>query len=207
MGSSSTPKQKETAAEATAAKNAQARWSERMSDGYVDLEKRQIADSGRDMTTVIHGRSNADLARAERVANAAARPDAADIDAVGETVGQALTDSAVDSSRAGIQYKDSKRMNTVRIGNDMAVSTTNTLGDLAVMANRRATEKLQNKIAISNSKMQAGMQAVGGAIQGHTLKKEGYGFSFKDGLTHKDPKRLQSGVGGYGFVANKLGVL
>ena len=84
------PDQQETAAEKIAAQNASQRWSERVNDGYLDLEKRQIADSTRDMTSVIHGRASADVARQERAAYAAAQPTEASLDQVGNTTGQAL---------------------------------------------------------------------------------------------------------------------
>lgn len=199
-----TPEQKETAAEKISAENASQRWSERINDGYLDLEKRQITDSTRDMTSVIHGRANADLARGERAAYAAAGRTTADMDQVGNTTGQALAATAVDSSAAGLKYSDSKRINTVRIGNNMAASTTSTLGDLAALANRNAGEKLQNQVMVSNAKMQAGMQVVGGAVQGYNMKKAGYDFNLKEGVTHtgKDGQKV---VDGYGFVSKKLG--
>ncbi len=217
MSKGSAPAQKETAQEQIAAKNASARWSERINDGYLDLEKRQIADSTRDMTSVIHGRSNADVARAERVAYETATPDAASLDSVGNTVGEALGASAVDSSRAGLKYSDAKRMNTVRIGNNMAATTTSTLGDIATQANRTASEKLQNKILVNNAKMQAGMKALGGAIEGYNLKQAGYGFDLKNGMTQDkskikgynpdtDPEPFQDKVSlGYGSIVKKLG--
>lgn len=212
-----TPKQEETAAEKVSAENAAQRWSERVNDGYLDLEKRQIADSTRDMTQVIHGRANADLARQERVAYAATTPDAASMDQVGNTIGSALASTAVNSARAGFKYSDAKRMNTVRIGNNMAATSTSTLADMSTQANRSASEKVQNQIMVSNAKMQAGMTALGGAVQGHNMKKAGYGFSLKDGITRDksrtpgytpdaDPEPFQDKVSlGYGAFAKKLG--
>lgn len=205
MGGGKTPKQEETQAEKSAAQNAQARWAERQGDGYLDLEKRQIADSTRDMTSVIHGRANADLARGERQAYAAAAPTVAELDQVGNVTGEALASTATDSAKAGLQYSDAKRMNTVRIGNDMATSTTASLGELATRANRTASEKLQNKVMVSNAKMQAGMKLLGGAVEGYNMHKAGYDFNARDGVTHKDPKKLENGIGGYGFFAKKLG--
>lgn len=220
MSKGGAPQQEETQAEKTAAQNASQRWSERINDGYLDLEKRQIADSTRDMTGVIHGRSNADVAHAEKVAYATALPDESSMNQVGNTVGKALASSAVDSSRAGQKNTDAKRLNTVRIGNNMAATTSSTLGDLATQANRNATEKLQNQILVNNSKVQAVMQAVGGAVQGYSMKNAGYNFSFKDGLTRDkskipgynaetDPESFQDKqkFSAMQLVGSKLGVL
>ncbi len=192
-GGTKQPAQEETIAEQQEAAHALARWNERQEDGYVDLEKQQVAESTRDYTKLFSARNSADTAVAERAAyDSVGRPDAEQYGDVANTISRAVAIGTSDAASQAMQVKDAKQLNVIKTGNDMASSTTDILAKRAGLANQRAADEVQNQILVNNSRTNAVMTAVGGAIQGNAMRKEGYGFSVKDGLT-----RSKSSIRGY----------
>ena len=179
----------ETAEEKQNAQHAQDRWNERQNDGYVDLEKQQVANSTRDYSHLYAARNSADTAVAENKAyRSAAVPTGNAFGEVANTVGRSTALGQSDALQAGLKQKDATQLNVIKQGNDMAASTTDILGNTADMAGKRAAAEMQDQMLVNNARTNAVMTAIGGAVQGRAMGKAGYGFSFKDGLTRDKSK-------------------
>jgi hypothetical protein len=176
-----------TDAEKSAALDAQARWNERKSDGYIDLEKQAISDADRDYTSLLSGQASADVARSERdaYANLQGAPSARRLGAVSSAVGTANTLARNDASAQGLRIMDTNRINAIKRGNDVATDSSQLLGTAADLSSRRATDVVQNRIMAENARMQGAIQLAGAAIQGNTMKDAGYSFNLKQGLVDK----------------------
>ena len=186
-------KVEETAEEKQNAQHAQDRWNERQNDGYVDLEKKQVANSTRDYSGLYAARNSADTAVAEAKAyKSVPAPTGEAFGEVANTVGRSVVLGQSDALQAGLKQKDASQLNVIKQGNDMAATTTDILGNTADMAGKRAAAEMQDQMLVNNARTNAVMTAVGGAIQGHEMGKAGYKFSFKDGMT-----RDKSAIKGY----------
>ncbi len=130
MGGSA-PEQKPSQSEVEAARSAVDKWNERYDDGYVDLEKKAIADSKVDHTGQLKGIAAADLAQQESMAYESASPGRRGLDfgAVGTAMATSSGKATADAEKQGIQIKDAKTMGVIRTGQDMANNSGN-----AVMA-------------------------------------------------------------------------
>lgn len=179
----SSPQVTESAAEKQAATNAQNRWNERSEDGYLALEKADVAAANDDYTELFAGRNAADVARAERVAYAASgTPTATRLGEVGNAIGEATVLGKVDAANKALQLKDSRSVAALSRGNDLAGDALK-LGDVASdMASSKSIQRLQNKIMVDNSRTDAILTAAGGAAQGHSMNKAGYRLG-KGGIT------------------------
>lgn len=175
MSGGGAPKVEETTAEKQAAMSAQRRWNERQQMGYLDLEMADIADVDDDYTELFAGRNAADIARAERQAYASvATPTAARLGDVANTIGEATVLGRVDATRRAQEMRDSRGIAALSRGNDLA-SDALQLGDVtADIAGNQALQRVQNQIMVDNARNQAVMTALGGAAQGHAMRKAGY---------------------------------
>lgn len=182
-GGGSAPQVKETAAEKIAGIKAKSRWNERAQDGYLDLERKQVADSERDYREFFGSRASADVAAKELEANKTMGP--ATVQQLGDlsnTIRDASAAANRDSAVQAAAIKDNRRINSVRLGSDVAGSALQGFGSSAALAARRATDKVQNKIITTNARNQMIMDLAGAAVQGGAMRKAGYSVN-SGGLT------------------------
>lgn len=182
-GGGSAPKVKETPAEKIAAIQASSRWNERKNDGYLDLELAQVADSERDYREFFGGRTSADIAKTELEANRSmGTPTTQRLGELSDTVREASAVGKTDAAFQAESLKDNRRLNSVKLGSDIAGAALQGFDSTAALAGRRAVDKVQNSIIKNNARNQMVMDLAGAAVQGRAMRNQGYSFG-KSGLT------------------------
>ena len=183
-GGSKTPKQKISAKERMQAKQATAKWNERIDDGYIQLEKDGIREASADHSGVIGGRASADVAIAERAGlRQAVRAGASnrDVTSFGNTIAGAETTRRVDTDNQALSMKDSRRLGMAKVGQDVAQTSSSGLREAAQLGSLRAQTEVENRILKDNAKFGAMMDIAGGAASGAALRAEGFRMN-KSGL-------------------------
>lgn len=159
VGGGSAPKQKQSASEIQAAKDAVNKWNERQEDGYVGLEHKAIADSRVDHSGQLKGIGSADLAQQEAMAYNAASAGRKGLDfgAVGTAMATSQGKTNAAAEKQGLQIKDAKTMGVIRTGQDMANNASN-----AVMsAARNGFSSASSELSAEMTRLNARNQAIG----------------------------------------------
>jgi len=202
MGGSSTPKQKTSQSEIAQAQQAIAKHNERIDDGFAALEARMVDEArSEDFSNFLGGRSSADVAATEKDAYQAktATPGAMslrDFSSTGDAVASGVRQSEVDAVVSNESLRDTNRLGAAKVGQDVSELTAASLKSAARRGSDTAAQKVQNDILKSNARTQAVLTVANGALQGATLRADGYRFSKgglqkgtvgKDGVWTADP--------------------
>lgn len=192
------PKQKVSSSETDQSNAAVSKWNERVTGGYLGLEKDGVADSKRDHTGFIVGRSSADLAQEEakglRGVNAAGGKQR-DFNKFGTDVASSLATGATDAAKAGQTLRDTRMVGSMKVGQDVSLTAGSGLRTAAIVGNTNASAKLQNSVLKSNAKFSAITEAAGGAMTGATLRADGFRLTNKGLQKTNEVGLLGKGLG------------
>ena len=190
FGGGGAPKREPTQQEIVQSRQAVERFNQRVDDGLLDLERDVVDEADTDFSAFLGGRASADVAQSEIQAlrtNTQTGATARGLNRVGNSVNRAANTAAVDAVGQARSLRDSRRIGAAKVGEDIALNTSQGLAESAKRASRQATSELQNDILRDNSRTQAILTAAGGAAQGAVARDQGFSLT-GDGLVKKDPE-------------------
>ena len=190
------------------ARLAAARHNERIDDGYIGLEQKAIADSGRDHSGYIKGRGSAGLAQSETDAvKASVRSKGAglrELSRTGDAIAAGVNAVDVSSAQTARNLNDEKSLAVAKTGQDIADSAASGLRAGSTLSTRTAIQKLNNDILVSDARSAAMGEAAGAVVNGATMRADGYRLG-KDGLSRTRTTTSPDGSGADVEVTDKLG--
>lgn len=160
---------RESAAERAEAQVGRARFKHYVSN-YRPVEQNFIEESGKDISSTLAGRANADVSQAgsSSLADAVALGRGT-ISELGETAknwGGAMMEGVSSAVKDAQIAKDTMQTGATAIGNDLATDVTGTFSSLARSANSEAVARAKAQQDSNDAKWQALGQIAGGAVRG-----------------------------------------